>query len=101
MTEFAILHLMRGSDKLVEAKCRFLRTFPLWCDSGAYVVKGKEAKQMFRLGKVKRSYWLKRMKDDANVILYKSWYKDYTNTWEKITTAMEDFHSGWMACQGK
>ena len=88
-------------NEMFRAAIKHLDVFPLWRDSKAKVVTKEEFDKMQDEGLAApdKSYW---QIDSGKVgVVAKTYYNQFSNTWNLVSTAFHDFMDGWIACEKK
>ena len=90
---FLVFPGMKDCPRL-RAMMKHLETYPLWKDSGARICTYEDYLVLISTGKiVHQSYWC--IEEGQVGVVAREPYQRYSDTWNNIRTAKEDFCAGW------
>jgi hypothetical protein len=83
----------------LRAATKACETFPLFKDSESHLITHEEFQQLVTTGELRPASSSWGISEGKVGLISKTWYDQYTTTWEAINLCKSDFMHGWDACE--
>jgi hypothetical protein len=97
--KWRVLFNGRKDTPAERAVAKFLTTFTIWNPSETHIITGVEFKRMVEAGEIDGTSDFYTIGENKIGYISLKCYAKYTEDWEKVRSAREDFLTGWYECQ--